>query len=316
MGLPCASWSKPRHMNTCTSMRVHTARINSKLTRRCFIRRSSHGIWTLVTVVSMYNVRKHTPTLYIAQLSQVLHAVPTASSLVFQDPGAARLSARWHRACGESYTGLAWCFGWVGFWACWVLDELGFGRIGLGELGFWQVNLFVFCPMYFVLCQSVQQFTGSGCVGRVKNLEAWGVGLLMQLGFERGKKLCMWEFVCMCDCVYSGNMTICCSCDGVMWKTMVYSCRINTPEEQRDECQSNTVRILRQNGKATAVAWQKEHQCQVMCLPPLLHQSLRGSHWLSCTQQALDIREAKTVTAGRRRVKQPPGRGRRSTSAR
>jgi len=63
-----------------------------------------------------------------------------------------------------------------------------------------------------------------------------------------------------------------------MWKTMVYSCRINTPEEQRDERQSNTVRILRQNGKATAVAWQKEHQCQVMCLPPLLHQSLRGSH--------------------------------------
>jgi len=52
----------------------------------------------------------------------------------------------------------------------------------------------------------------------------------------------------------------------------------NTPEEQRDQRQRHIVRICQQNGSATARAWEKEHLGQVMCLPPLPHQSVRCSH--------------------------------------
>jgi len=62
-------------------------------------------------------------------------------------------------------------------------------------------------------------------VGRAKNLGAWGVGKLMQLGFERGKKLCVRESVCVRDGVYAGKWTICYVCGGVMWKTMMCCCR-------------------------------------------------------------------------------------------
>jgi len=68
MGLPSASWCKHRRMKFCTSCRVHTTRISPKLTHRCFIRGSSHGIYALVTCVSTYNICQYTPTLCISCL--------------------------------------------------------------------------------------------------------------------------------------------------------------------------------------------------------------------------------------------------------
>ena len=56
-----------------------------------------------------------------------------------------------------------------------------------------------------------------------------------------------------------------------------------------DARETGTVDASKISGEGTAWAWLKEHQGQVMCLPP--HQGLRGSHWLACTQQALDARE-------------------------
>jgi len=82
-----------------------------------------------------------------------------------------------HDVLGENGFGREWCWR-VGFGASWVL----------GELGCWQVNIPVFCSMYCVLHQSIQQFTELGCVGRAKNPDAaaWGAGRIMQLGFDRG----------------------------------------------------------------------------------------------------------------------------------
>jgi len=120
-----------------------------------------------------------------------------------------------HDVLGENGFGREWCWR-VWFEASWVL----------GELGCWQVNIPVFCPMYFVLLQSIQQFTELGCVGRVKNPNALGAGRIMQLGFDRGKSFFLWEFVSKFDCVYVGNRLTCCSCDGVMSQTTMFSLRI------------------------------------------------------------------------------------------
>jgi len=65
-----------------------------------------------------------------------------------------------------------------------------------------------------------------------------------------------------------------------------------------DARETGTVDASKISGEGTAWAWLKEHQGQVMCLPP--HQGLRGSHWLACTQQALDARETGTVDAGKK----------------
>jgi len=65
------------------------------------------------------------------------------------------------------------------------------GELGLGRVSMLEINIPVFCSMYFVLHQSIQQFKELGCVGRAKNPDAWGAGRRMQLGFDRGKILFM-----------------------------------------------------------------------------------------------------------------------------
>jgi len=98
--------------------------------------------------------------------------------------------------------------------------------MGMREFVLRQNNFLACCYVYSVPYQSVRQFTGAGCVGRVNNPGAWGVGKSMQLGFQRGKKLCVREFACMCGGVCAGKRTIFCPCGGVMWKTMMPSCRL------------------------------------------------------------------------------------------
>jgi len=52
----------------------------------------------------------------------------------------------------------------------------------------------------------------------------------------------------------------------------------NSAEELRDQRQREIVRIIMQDGMATAGVWEKHYLGQVMCLPPLQHQSVRTSH--------------------------------------
>ena len=54
MGLPFASCSAPKNLNICVCIRVHTTRLKPKSTPTCFIRRSFHGISTLVLGFSNY----------------------------------------------------------------------------------------------------------------------------------------------------------------------------------------------------------------------------------------------------------------------
>ena len=50
------------------------------------------------------------------------------------------------------------------------------------------------------------------------------------------------------------------------------------PSEELDWDQRWARQKIVDAGEATALAWEKEHQGQVMCLPSLLYQSVRGSH--------------------------------------
>ena len=203
MWLPSTSWCNYRRMKSCTSCRVHTNRIVLKITHRCFIRRSSHGIYDLVTCVSTYNISQYTPTLYILCLYAtyanthphcIFHSYHKYWGVYRQREGhyyrimalhatllggaehAAQVMQICHDVLGENGFGREWCWR-VGFGASCVLDELGC----------WQVNIPVFCSMYFLLHQSIQHFTELGCVGRAKNPDAWGAGRIMQLGSDRGK---------------------------------------------------------------------------------------------------------------------------------
>jgi len=72
----------------------------------------------------------------------------------------------------------------------------------------------------------------------------------------------------------------------------------NTTEGLRDERQHDIVRIIVQNGKATATAWEKKHTGQVIYSPR--HRSCVCAAHTDCRvpQQALTAREARTVDAG------------------
>jgi len=96
------------------------------------------------------------------------------------------------------------------FWVCWVSGVLTLWRAWASANLFCGKIIFcVYCSVCFLPYQSVRQFTGAGCLGRARNSGAWGVGKLMQLGFERGKKLCVRESECVRDGVYAGKWTIC-----------------------------------------------------------------------------------------------------------
>jgi len=49
-----------------------------------------------------------------------------------------------------------------------------------------KVTVCVCCPLCLVPHQSLHQFTEAKCVGIAKNPRTWGVGRVMQLGFDRG----------------------------------------------------------------------------------------------------------------------------------
>ena len=73
----------------------------------------------------------------------------------------------------------------------------------------------------------------------------------------------------------------------------------NTTEGLRDKRQHDIVRIILQNGKATATAWEKKHTGQVIYSPR--HRSCVCAARTDCRvpQQALTAREAGTVDAGK-----------------
>ena len=78
------------------------------------------------------------------------------------------------------------------FGLCWVSGMLTLWRAGTSaKLFCGKLMVCVYCSVCFVPYQSVRQFTEAQCVGRDRNPAAWGVGLLMQLGFDRGKRLCV-----------------------------------------------------------------------------------------------------------------------------
>ena len=151
MGLPSAIWCKHRRMKSCTRCRVHTTRIRPKSTHRCFICRLSLGTYALVTCVSMYNICKYTPTLYIscpyttyANTHQhcIFHSYHKYWGVYRQREGhysrimalhttllggvqhAARVMQVCHDVLGKNGFGQEWCWR-VGFGASWVLSELG-----------------------------------------------------------------------------------------------------------------------------------------------------------------------------------------------
>ena len=50
------------------------------------------------------------------------------------------------------------------------------------------------------------------------------------------------------------------------------------PSEQLDRGQMRARQNFVNAGEATALAWEKERKGEVMNMPPMLHQGLRGSH--------------------------------------
>ena len=73
----------------------------------------------------------------------------------------------------------------------------------------------------------------------------------------------------------------------------------NTTEGLRDKRQHDIVRIILQNGKATATAWEKKHTGQVIYSP--IHRSCVCAARADChvSPQELTTREAKTVAEGK-----------------
>jgi len=73
----------------------------------------------------------------------------------------------------------------------------------------------------------------------------------------------------------------------------------NTTEGLRDERQHDIVRIILQNGKATATAWEKKRTGQVIYRPRHRISVCAARTDCRVPQQALTAREARTVDAGK-----------------